>query len=126
MFSIEESVTCPHCRLTQYLTVTGRCRRCARNLRVSCIEISLPPREILFDSSNGQRLREFVGTLLLKLRRRSGYSQTHFASAVAAGHRARISRIECGHVLPSLTLLLRAIALLKFDGIYLRIRNPGR
>lgn len=126
MFSIKESVTCPYCKLTQYLTVTGQCRRCARYLRVSCIEISIPPRDILFGSSDGQRLREYLGTVLLKLRRLSGYSQARFASAVAAGHRTHISRIERGHVLPSLTVMLRAVALLNIDGIYLRNRNCAR
>lgn len=126
MFSIKGSITCPHCKIAQYLTEVGRCKRCARSLRVSCIEISLPPRETLFDNLNELRLRQFLGTLLLRVRRRTGLNQSQFAAAVSLGHRTNISRIECAHVLPSLTLLLRAVTLLKVDGIYLRIGSRER
>lgn len=120
------SVTCPRCKLIQFLTASKLCRKCDEPIGVRCIEISLPPRDILFDTSNDQRLRKFIGALLLKLRRLSGCNQTQFSSALATGHRTGLSRIECGHLFPSLPLFLRAISVLEIDGIYLRIRNPER
>jgi len=120
----QESITCPHCRLTQFLTATGRCRRCTRQLGVACIQIPLPNPENLFGHAGEQRIREFVGNLLQRMRRRTGFSQTRFASAVGVGHRSNISRIECAHVLPSLKLLLHAAGLLGIDRIYLHLRDP--
>jgi DNA-binding XRE family transcriptional regulator len=120
------SVTCPQCKLVQFLTAAKRCRRCDNPIGIRCIEISLPPREMLFDPSNVHHLHCFLGSLILKMRRRTGFNQTQFATAIDAGHRSYISRVECGHVLPSLILLLRAAALLDIDGIYLRMRDSGR
>ena len=124
MHPLQQSTTCPHCRLIQFLTATGRCRRCKRQLGVACIQIPLPNPESLFGHAGEQRIREFFGNLLQRMRRRTGYSQTRFASAVGVGHRSNISRIEHAHVLPSLKLLLHVAGLLGIDRICLHLKEP--
>jgi DNA-binding XRE family transcriptional regulator len=119
VFVLHEVTTCPHCGLRGYLTENGQCRRCHRPLGVEYLRLSLS--EFVGGVSN-ERLSERAGSALRALRAANGISQQGLARAAGIG-RSQLSRIECGHVLPSLRTLLQLAGLCGLTVVILRFEK---
>ncbi len=115
LFALRQIADCPHCGLHQYLTETGKCRRCNRPIGVEFIHLPLSDKKL-------RQLPNRVGLAIRDLRSRRGISQEKLARAAHTG-RSHLSRIECGHVRPPLSTLLRLTGVLGLNAIILRFEN---
>ncbi len=115
LFVLHQIADCPHCGLHQYLTENGECRRCKRPIGVEFINLPLSDKEL-------RQLPNRVGLAIRDLRSRRGISQEKLARAAHTG-RSHLSRIECGHVRPPLSTLLRLTGVLGLNAIILRFEN---
>lgn len=115
-----DTVVCESCGLTQFVRVrtfhagVPHCRRCRLPLGVLYMDIQ--PQI----ASDHHELMRSVGALIRSMRLRCGWSQAALALH-AATDRSRINRIERGHVLPPVGLLLRILALVGVGRIYFRL-----
>ncbi|MGO9438783.1 MAG: helix-turn-helix domain-containing protein [Terracidiphilus sp.] len=122
IFVLHETADCPTCGLHEYLTENGQCRRCGRPLGIEYLKL---PVSDLARSLSDEKLRVLpnqVGTTIRNLRARRGISQEKLARASGTG-RSHLSRIECGHVIPPLSLLLRLTVSLGLSTVLLRFEN---
>lgn len=115
LFVLRQIADCPHCGLHQYLTENGMCRRCNRPIGVEFIHLPLSDKKL-------RQLPNRVGLAIRDLRSRRGISQEKLARAAHTG-RSHLSRIECGHVRPPLSTLLRLTGVLGLNAIILRFEN---
>lgn len=111
---------CGHCGLNQFVSVRGTCRRCHRSLGVEYFSIPLAMERAMV--STRESLAIEIGLLLRELRRRRGASQTLCASEVGV-HRTQLSRIERGHICPSVRLLLKLAGVFGVDRLVLRVKR---
>lgn len=116
---MRKTVTCPHCGLNQYLPVSRLCKRC--RWPVGNIQLAIPIGNSQSSANADESLRRTIGTLLRRLRRRHGFSQSELASLLHT-HRSLISRVEHGHKLPPLSLLVQAGSLLSVQQVILCMR----
>jgi DNA-binding XRE family transcriptional regulator/DNA-directed RNA polymerase subunit RPC12/RpoP len=121
LFVLRETVTCPHCSIREFLNETGRCVRCGKPLRVEYLKFDLE------ESSPGEvacALPARIGATLRLLRSKRGISQEKLARA-AGGRigRSTISRMECGHLVPSLPRLLSLARICGLTTVILRIED---
>jgi ribosome-binding protein aMBF1 (putative translation factor) len=113
--------TCSYCHLHQYLS--QQCRRCGRALNVECIRINLPPGDRADQPETADRaLPVRIGAAIRSLRSRRGISQEALAKAAKTG-RSTISRMECGHLVPSLSRLLSLARLCGLTSVLLRLEQ---
>ena len=116
LFVLRQIADCPHCGLHQYLTENGMCRRCNRPIGVEFIHLPLSDKKL-------RQLPNRVGLAIRDLRSRRGISQERLARAAGGMGRSHLSRIECGHVHPPLSTLLRLTGVLGLNVIILRFEN---
>lgn len=89
-------------------------------LGVEYISIALSPERAT--GYTRESLAIEIGHLLRELRRRRGASQALCASEVGI-RREQISRIERGHIFPSVRLLLKLAGVFGVDRLILRVRR---
>jgi len=119
---IRETATCRSCGLQQYLTESGRCKRCSQALGIEFFKLPLGKLSQQSIEELRRPLPFRIGSLLLTLRSRRGFSQKALASA-AGTSRSYVSRMENGHVLPPILTLLRVMTALGLETIVLRFEN---
>lgn len=104
-----ETIVCPHCKLTQFVTVRGSCRRCKRPLGTTCrrpagdlstVRPSREPRELT------------IATCVKTVRLARGMSQRALCDRLKSP-RSWVSKIENGKSSPSLKSLDRIASALK-------------
>jgi ribosome-binding protein aMBF1 (putative translation factor) len=122
LFALRQIADCPHCGLHQYLTENGACRRCNRPIGVEFIHLPLNDLARQLSDKELRLLPNRVGLAIRDLRSRRGISQEKLARAARTG-RSHLSRIECGHVRPPLSTLLRVTGALGLDAVILRFEN---
>src|SRR5579872_5569279 len=106
MFVLHETADCPYCGLHAYLTASGQCRRCSRPLGIEFLKLPVSDLARPLSEKSLRDLPNRVGLAIRDLRSRRGMSQEKLAKAAHTG-RSHLSRIECGHVHPPLSTLLR-------------------
>jgi ribosome-binding protein aMBF1 (putative translation factor) len=99
---------CPYCRLVQFRTTTGRCRRCQRFLE----KIRSTPSDGV--ALSAEPLSKRIGAAIRSLRKERKLSQSQLADAMNTS-RSYLSKLECGILVPSLQTLERATAALGTD-----------
>jgi DNA-binding transcriptional regulator YiaG len=122
MFVLRQTANCPYCGLHQYLTENGECRRCNRPIGVEFIHLPLSDFAQQLSDNQLHALPNRVGLAIRDLRSRLGISQEALARAAHTG-RSHLSRIECGHVRPPISTLLRVTGALGLNAIILRFEN---
>ena len=122
LFVLRQIADCPYCGLHQYLTENGMCRRCHRPIGVEFIHLPLIDLVQQLSDKELRALPNRVGRAIRDLRSRRGISQEALARAAHTG-RSHLSRIECGHVRPPLSTLLRVTGALGLNAIILRFEN---
>jgi len=120
-----DAVICPFCQLNQLNRGNGKCRRCHRPLKVGYIQLILPTPLDCRESQGLLSIREELGRFIRKMRSRRGMTQASLASATGSISRTYLSRLENGHVLPSVVTLIEIAGVLGIDKITLRIRSSG-
>ena len=123
LFVLRQIADCPHCGLHQYLTENGMCRRCNRPIGVEFIHLPLNDLARQLSDKKLRQLPNRVGLAIRDLRARRGISQERLARAAGGMGRSHLSRIECGHVHPPLSTLLRLTGVLGLNAIILRFEN---
>ena len=100
---------CPHCRLLQFSTKNGLCRRCRQVLQPS----TLPP-----------VYAKCIGRSIRMLRLKYGLTQAQLATALNT-KRTYISTVERGVVIPSVLTIERIGAVFGLDiaGLFLIVRQ---
>ena len=100
---------CPHCRLLQFSTKNGLCRRCRQVLQPS----TLPP-----------VYAKCIGRSIRMLRLKYGLTQAQLATALNT-KRTYISTVERGVVIPSVLTIERIGAVFGLDiaGLFLTVRQ---
>ena len=103
---------CPHCRLVQYCTANGLCRRCRRILQPT-------PRMPTYARNIGRGIR--------MLRQEHGLTQSQLAASLNT-RRTYISTIERGVAIPSILTIERIAAIFDLDiaGVFLLLRRMQR
>lgn len=122
LFVLRQTADCPFCGLHQYLTENGACRRCHHPIGVEFIHLPLIDLVQQLSDNELQALPNRVGRAIRGLRERIGISQDALGRA-AHTSRSHLSRIECGHVRPPLSTLLRVTGALGLNAIILRFEN---
>jgi DNA-binding XRE family transcriptional regulator len=112
--AFRDRVHCPACHLHQFRTKGGLCRRCRKQMNIRYIEVELR-RSTAGDSDNS------LGAVLRSMRLQHGVSQAALAESIGT-HRSYVSRVECGHVLPSAAVLAVALSTLGIDKVIFRQR----
>ena len=120
-----DAVICPACQLNQFNRGNGKCRRCHRPLGLAYIELLLPTPLACRNSQGLLSIREELGRFIRRMRSRRGMTQATLASATGDISRTYLSRLENGHVLPSVVALIEIAGVLGIDKITLRIRSSG-
>ena len=121
MHVLNETAECPHCGLHQYVK-GGLCPKCHGSLGVEFVRLELP--ELHRRSEKSFRiLPKNLGIAIRALRSERGISQEQLARAAGGMQRSHLSRIECGHVHPPLSTLLRVTGALGLNAIILRFGN---
>jgi ribosome-binding protein aMBF1 (putative translation factor) len=113
-FPNREVLRCPHCRLVQFRSTTGLCRRCHQPLET--LHVSLPAGS---SPSHGyelstEPLAKRIGAAVRNLRKERELSQRQLATAMGTV-RSHISKIERGLLVPSFQTLDRATSALGID-----------
>ena len=100
---------CPHCRLMQFSTKSGLCRRC---------------RQILVPSTLPPAYAKSIGRGIRMLRLKYGLTQAQLAAALNT-RRTYISTVERGVVIPSVLTIERIGAVFGLDiaGLFLAVRQ---
>ena len=128
-FLIQETVTCPSCRLHQYATASGqfvagmKCRRCGQPLSISYYKFQIP--RICGEGGLPDRasIQRSIGAFIRQLRTGRQISQEVLARRMSM-HRTVVTRVEGGHFLNLALLLRAAVALdLEIDQIFVRVRD---
>ena len=122
MFVLRQTADCPYCGLHHYLRDDGECPRCHRPIGVEFIHLPLIDLVQQLSDNELQALPNRVGLAIRELRRRLHISQETLSRAAHTG-RSHLSRIECGHVRPPLSTLLRVSGALGLNAIILRFEN---
>jgi ribosome-binding protein aMBF1 (putative translation factor) len=100
-----EVMSCPYCHLRQYRTHNNLCRRCHRPLLMRTSGV--PSGASLSESTQAASASlHLIGGVIRNLRMQHGMSQMELACAMDT-HRSYVSRLECGHLIPSLLTLER-------------------
>ncbi len=121
LFVLRETVDCPHCALHGYLTEDGRCRRCHRPLYVEYLRLDVAAQ---LSDENLCALPARIGSTLRLLRSKRGISQEKLARATGGSiGRSTISRMECGHLVPSLSRLLSLARICGLTTVILRLEE---
>ena len=119
--SLRETATCPHCGLHQYVK-ERQCVKCRGPLGVEYVRLEVGGLDRSLSREELCVLPNRVGVAIRDLRARRGISQEKLARACGTG-RSHLSRIECGHVHPPLSTLLRLTGVLGLNAIILRFEN---
>lgn len=126
-------VRCAHCKLAQYVTASGNCRRCSQPLqidggpgRVQAAPAPEPPPVL-------NPLPKNLAESAKALRILRGWSQAQLAQRMGGLPRTYVSKIESGRVMPTLGSLKRlaealeveVARLISSDGIHVAdLRDP--
>lgn len=120
--ALRETAICPHCSLHQYVK-GSTCPKCHGSLGVEFARLDLREWHRLLSDENSQLLRHEVGLAIRQLRVRRGISQGRLARMAGGIGRSQLSRVECGHVRPSISTLLRITRALGLTAIILRFES---
>lgn len=119
------TVQCSRCGAHQFISMMPdgalTCRRCHSPLGSSMIALQLKFSATTRDQIDPE-LRIVLGSLLRKLRTRQGKTLCWTAGR-AETHYSALSRLERGHQTASLNTLVRIMAALGVEGVYLLVRN---
>jgi hypothetical protein len=94
-----ETVKCPHCRLNQFKTVSGDCRRCHKALVI--VEAAVPVKPAVIIDSNfmlppiGRKMDEAIALTSKTLRQAFNFSQKDAAARYGCP-RSYFTKIENG------------------------------
>jgi len=133
--SVQETATCPRCGLHQY--AKGSCPRCHESLGIDFYRLDFDHLDEALLNPGHSPTPNAVGRALRQMRQRRGLSQERLARVIGPGNgsivglRSYLSRIECGHVRPPLSTLLRITRALGLSAIILRfdhapsVQHPG-
>ena len=113
-FPTREVLRCPHCRLVQFRSTIGLCRRCHHSLET--LHIGLPTDLSPFHGAElpTEPLAKRIGAAVRDLRKERKLSQRQLANAMGT-LRSHISKIERGLLVPSFQTLERATLALGID-----------
>lgn len=90
-----EEIRCSHCKLNQFDTASGNCRRCKKNLyAVAVATLPTPIRLSTVDDA----FVEILGMEIYRARRATGLSQRQFGKIMGVP-RTYISKVERGKTL---------------------------
>ena len=117
------SQTVPTAASTSTSRKTGSARRCNRPIGVEFIHLPLNDLARQLSDKELRQLPNRLGLAIRDLRSRRGISQEKLARAAGGMGRSHLSRIECGHVHPPLSTLLRLTGVLGLNAIILRFEN---
>jgi DNA-binding XRE family transcriptional regulator len=113
-------VRCQACTLNQFLPSTGACRRCHRTLGNYQLVIPISSEPATLDGAV-RSFRQTVGRFLRAIRIERGLTQRQLAICLHT-HRSFISRVECGHKFPPLSMLAHAGFLMGLDKVIVILR----
>src|ERR1700743_2465532 len=101
-------VKCARCALVQFENGKNQCRRCHEPIQVivPCFDRKPPDRRFIVNSAN---LAKAVGVVLIGVRYRANMSQEQAAEKYGCP-RTYISKLERGHVTPTIITLHRFCA----------------
>lgn len=102
-----EAQRCPRCRLVQFRTAAGTCRRCGGPLGKPHLAARSQSSQSSQPDLSGMTVAQQIGITIRRLRKERKLSQQQLAAAMGTA-RPYISRLERGLVDPSLQTLDRA------------------
>jgi len=123
-FPNREILRCPHCRLVQFRSTSGLCRRCHQPLETLHVGLqagSSPSHGAVLST---EPLAKRIGAAVRSLRRERKLSQRQLATAMGTV-RSHISKVERGLLVPSFQTLERATSALGIDiaDLFRRLRQ---
>lgn len=103
---MREVIRCPHCRLNQFTTVSGDCRRCKQALVIVPETVAIPVAPEPFET---YYMKSAIGSTLKVLRLAFGYSQSDLGRLLSVP-RTYISKLEISTTIPNLPNLVKFAA----------------
>jgi len=115
---------CPHCGLIQFRRAIATCVRCKRPLDDSATIVLAGAFALDLPEQSKETLAERVGVAVKTFRKERKFTQQRLAILMGTA-RSHISKLEGGHVVPSLQTLERATSALSIDlaELFLRLRR---
>jgi len=113
-FPNREVLRCPHCRLVQFRSTTGLCRRCHQHLETLHVDLPAGLSPSHGAALSTEPLSKRIGAAVRDLRKERRLSQRQLANAMGTV-RSHISKIERGLLVPSFQTLERATSALGID-----------
>ena len=114
LFPNREVLRCPHCRLVQFRSTSGLCRRCHQPLETLHVSLPAGSSPSHGDELSTEPLAKRIGAAVRNLRKERKLSQRQLATAMGTV-RSHISKIERGLLVPSFQTLERATSALGID-----------
>jgi transcriptional regulator with XRE-family HTH domain len=100
------SLRCPHCRLVQFVTLSGECRKCHKPLQPPADELPATPSEPAAVAAKPLDPVALLPKRIRGLRDLRGWSQSQLAARMDVP-RTHISKLENGKASPSLRSIAR-------------------
>jgi DNA-binding XRE family transcriptional regulator len=118
---------CPHCGLIQFRRAIATCVRCKKPLDDSATNMFAGAFASDLPKQSKEALAQRVGIAVKTLRKERKITQQRLAILMGTA-RSYISKLESGHVVPSLQTLERATSALSIDlaELFLRLRRQAQ